>query len=423
MANDNVIPDPGFEEGLGVWVSSRPDHAVVTWEHDIVHAGTGAMRLTRSTSDTGTMNAYHPTTYPAAGGQRWECSGWMYYDTGPVPNPAFRAAIIAMDAAGTPTYLYGSTTAASPGQWTYRVSTHVLPAGTVGVRAQLEGRQGWNTDQWWVLDDVELRRAEYLAAAVRPGDPLPYIELRIDAVPNPETITRWEVVRKSTGHPDAVVFGAHGTDPSGWIGRDGQAPLGVEVRYQLRLWRDGQPAETYTADPITIEGTRGCFLTDTASDRTIAVQIRNWDERDYAARQAVLLVANRPDPVVLSDVHTLPRQDVVFRTGSRAHLDALLSVLTGSNRIVLLRTQPTSSLATMYAAVGDITEERLDALDGTNWARDVTVDMQGVNPIPFTVDETHPATWEQLAGAFLTWADVPAAFPTWLDVSQWSPTT
>ncbi|QLF83204.1 hypothetical protein QEN67_gp18 [Streptomyces phage Eastland] len=165
-AAPNAISDPGFETGVGAWECTRgPAAGSVTHEHTIVHSGTGAARVTMlGSGDTGSLNVVDGAPVPAAGGQTWTASAWVYNGTSSAA-PAMRVGIVSRDGAGVETVQYGAAPGAARGSWTQRTVTVTTPAGTVGVRLMVEGRAGfWTTaGDWWAMDDVRLARVDNLA--------------------------------------------------------------------------------------------------------------------------------------------------------------------------------------------------------------------------------------------------------------------
>ncbi|MYR93388.1 MULTISPECIES: hypothetical protein [unclassified Streptomyces] len=165
----NVIPDPGFEAGTGAWACSRgATIGAVSWERGVVHAGTGAARLTRvHPTDTGTFNLISDR-YPAMAGQLWTGSGWVY--NGSPTARQMRAALVWEDAAGASTWIFGTPPTAQVGAWYQVTVSGTLPAGAVRVRLSIEGREGWTNGQWWCLDDVRLEPGTELQVASKAAD-------------------------------------------------------------------------------------------------------------------------------------------------------------------------------------------------------------------------------------------------------------
>lgn len=257
-------------------------------------------------------------------------------------------------------------------------------------------------------------------AVVIPDQPLPYVQ--IDCwIGDPETVTSWSISREAPdAPPESSVVVWIGTTSSGGITViDNETPLGQSVRYRLDITRTGGVQTFFYSAYVRIDGTRGCFLTDTASGQTVAVEVQAWPNRKRNPRQAVLEVLNRADPIVISDVHTWPAGTWTFLTRNEADLDRTMNVLL-AGRLVLLRTQPGSSLRTTYAAVGAVDEGRLYPGDGSSWYRLTSVDIQEIAPIPATARYLN-VSWQQVADTWPTWTALAAAMPTWLDVGRWNP--
>ncbi|WP_424862097.1 carbohydrate binding domain-containing protein [Streptomyces sp. MMS24-I29] len=171
-AAPNVISDPGFEAGVGVWECTRGPAGSVTREQTIVHSGTGAARVTMlGSGDTGSLNVVDGTLTPASLGQTWTASAWVYNGTSSTA-PAMRVGIVSRDETGAETVQYGAAPGAARGSWTQRTVTATTPAGTVGVRLMVEGRAGFWTaaGDWWVMDDVRLARTDTLAGPDMPDE-------------------------------------------------------------------------------------------------------------------------------------------------------------------------------------------------------------------------------------------------------------
>jgi hypothetical protein len=172
-AAPNVLSDPGFETGPGAWVCTRgASVGSVTREQGVVHSGTGAARITMlPAGDSGTLNVVDGATAPAAAGQVWTGSAWVYNGTS-VTAPAMRVGLVSRDGLGVETVQYGAAPGATLGAWTQRTVTATTPAGTVAVRLMVEGRAGfWTTaGSWWLMDDVRLARTDTLTGPDMPDE-------------------------------------------------------------------------------------------------------------------------------------------------------------------------------------------------------------------------------------------------------------
>lgn len=262
-----------------------------------------------------------------------------------------------------------------------------------------------------------------VTAEVMPGSP-PYI--RITTVILEGTVTSWTLTRMCPDSSSTIlhnqVIAAGDTHPGQMVLEDLGAPFNTRVWYVLTVtYSTGESAE-YNSNTVILSGVTGCYVSDADTGRTMPIEIMTWTELDRAARRSVLEVVGRPDPIVLSDVHTWPSSSIVFLTRSRSQLVSLRSILLEGARVVLVRTMEGSSLEAAYLQVGDVKEKRLYEIDGTAWERQVEVDAQQVLPPPVTARDSR-VNWGDLYGEFATWAEVPANFYTWADVVSWIPDT
>lgn len=264
---------------------------------------------------------------------------------------------------------------------------------------------------------VDVGKATIVATPYPAPIPLCQVDVWIGA---PETVKRWTVTRSvpASEPPLNAAIWITSDNPSGYSLDDREAPLGVPIVYVLEVEYTDGTTFTATSDPVSIDDTRGCWLTSTVTGQTVPVTVVAWDTRTRDARVTYLAVAGRPDPVALSDTHLWPSGTWVLRTATKAELDDVLSILL--SRLVLLRTQPASSLRTVYASVGRVEEARAFVGDGSVWVMGLTIDIQEVAPIPATARNT-TSTWAVVANQWQTWADLAAAMPTWQDVAQWRP--
>lgn len=250
-------------------------------------------------------------------------------------------------------------------------------------------------------------------AALR-GQTPPYVYLAVLQDEQGEPYTSLSIERLGGRGAGVEIFATEAPD---WLEAydDREAPFGVELTYRLTGTRAGGGTETLTTGPVTVVAP-GCWLSDQASGLVARVEVASWPDRTRASRQSVLTVLGRPDPVVISDVHTWPAGTITFLTRDQTSLDMLIRILTGSG-MVLLRTQASSSLMTVYAAVGDIAETRISG-DGSDWRRLIEVGWQEITPLPAAVRPAG-ATLQRLHDTFpdpATLAEINAAFRSLLDI-------
>lgn len=323
-----------------------------------------------------------------------------------------------------------------PGHHTYTATvTAVCPVRYADWTALAAGNAAW-TDvptaiETWADSD---RATETATAAVTvdvgpatinatpytpPVSSCPMVVLDV-WIGSPATVKSWTITRTAPAAEPVLSTVIYATDafPNGNSVEDHECPLGVSVVYTLDVTRTDGTVDHAEARAVALTGTRGCWLTSTVTGACVPVTVVSWDTRKRSARVAYLAVAGRPDPVALSDEHLWPSGTWVLRTGTRETLDALTDVLL--SRLVLLRTQPTSSLRTVYASVGDVSESRAYPGDGSSWVMALQTDVQEVAPIPATARQSAP-TWRDVASTWPTWTALAADLPTWQDVSEWRP--
>lgn len=252
--------------------------------------------------------------------------------------------------------------------------------------------------------------APTLKAEVKAGDP-PYVLLTATIDGGPWATA--SISRYGAGAPVEIWYSTKVTALE--LLDDRQAPFGLPITYKLTL-------TPKTGAPVVVESnavqvdTIGCWLSDQATGLVGRVEVQDWPERTRAARRAILEVLGRPDPIAVHDVHTWPAGTATFLTRDPGSLDLLIRILTGSG-VVLLRTQAASSLVTVYASVGDITERRI-SVSGQDWRRLVDVDIQEVAPLPAgarvsvpTLQVLHdkvPTTLDDIHGRWKTLLEIPA---------------
>jgi hypothetical protein len=158
------------------------------------------------------------------------------------------------------------------------------------------------------------------------------------------------------------------------------APLNTPVTYRLQVIdNNGSYRVPVDTAAVTVTGT-GCYLTQPSTGRTLAVTLVAWPDRTWKARQAVLEVEARADPVVLGDVHTSPTGTWRYATETDDDTDELTDLLT-AQRVVVLRTQPSSSIKSVTVAVLDIAERRRGST-GADQRRWIDVEQQEIGTLP-----------------------------------------
>jgi hypothetical protein len=249
-------------------------------------------------------------------------------------------------------------------------------------------------------------------ATVIPGSPVPVVQ--VDTyIGNIGNVATWSVARDQPGDSAPIFIGSRLSEAVSFI--DELAPLGVPITYRLIItYLDGS-AVAVSSNTVMITGTAGCYLSNPATGAVLRVTLASWPDRARAARRALLSVLGRADPVALSDVHATPAGRWTLYTTSDADTVALVALLT-AGAIVVLRTQPGSSIVSCTASVGDVTETRYSAFGGDQ-RRWVKVEIQEIEPLPATALPL-PATLGGLADLGATLADLNALRATLLQLSM-----
>jgi hypothetical protein len=218
-----------------------------------------------------------------------------------------------------------------------------------------------------------------IVATLTPAAPVPVVTLNV-TIDNPAQVVGWTIYRISAVDARLPVWlGA--TSSGAYSLVDRTAPLGIPVTYELSVVYAASSTVVSSA-PVTITDTVGCFVTNPAGGTTLPVTLVSWPDREQEPRQSALEVLGRPDPVVLSDVHSTPAGQWTFYTATDVDTAALKALLTGS-AVAILRTQPGTSIPNTTAAVGKVNERRYSGKGGDQ-RRFVEVDIQEIAPLPAT---------------------------------------
>lgn len=217
----------------------------------------------------------------------------------------------------------------------------------------------------------------------------PAIDVTMWLSPEGKTPARRSLLRRDlggNGGGDLVIWSAGDGGPTGvgYVIRDYQAPLSNATAYVLTVtYTDGSTAE-FTSPTITVsaEDYRGCWITSLITGDTMPVTVQSWDTWQWGTRNVAVAVADREDPVILSDKPVWPASTVVLRTRSPEDFARLEAIILSGR--ILLRTQGTSSLPTTYAATGEYQTTRLVASDGASWLMQHGVNLQRIKPTPGT---------------------------------------
>jgi hypothetical protein len=216
-------------------------------------------------------------------------------------------------------------------------------------------------------------------ATVVPGDPIPVVQL--DAwVGDYQDVAQWTISRDYAGG-SLLIWSSNQAQQAVSI-IDELAPLNVPVIYRLTVRYKNNTTAIVFSNTVIITGTVGCYLTNPATGFTMRIPtLRTWPEREWAERRSVLEILGRADPVTLSDVHTWPAGVWTIHTTTDEETATMIGLLRA--RIVVLRTQPDSSIASVTASVGRITEQRHTSRGGDQ-RRNIETEIQEIAPLPAT---------------------------------------
>jgi len=139
------------------------------------------------------------------------------------------------------------------------------------------------------------------------------------------------------------------------------------------------------------------------------VSLTGWSDGSRKARNALFSVKGRPDPIVVTDVHSSTGLSVELLTHTMAEARELESALTAGYP-AFLHVPTNVPLDSMYVSVGDITWRKWGTRESPR--RIYTVPLTEVAAPPLTV--VGPGvTWSSLAAAHASWPELVEAFPTW----------
>lgn len=196
---------------------------------------------------------------------------------------------------------------------------------------------------------------------------------------------------------------------------DYEFAAGLDVDYQIVVYASAEDV------PDTIMGQAYAtlsaiepevwlkFIAKPALNRRVT--LTGWDSVGRQNRNAAFTVRGRPDPIVVTDVHSSRTTTINVRTESIQEGEALEAALS-SGYPAFLHTPQGLALPTMYVAIGDIEYRRPSSY---SHARAWTIDLTEVAAPPPSVFGP-PTTWADIIAAYPTWRDLMNAFPTWRDV-------
>jgi hypothetical protein len=222
--------------------------------------------------------------------------------------------------------------------------------------------------------------------------------------------TKWSPIR---GGKVAVVGGRFQRSVD-----DYEFPAGNGVQYRIRAITTAE-----NIVPVAVAQTVIVTMPDTLDEvwvkfivapaRNTRVQLVGWSEVARKSRSAVFGVRGRPDPIVVSDVHTSRTVSVDLRTETEDEAEALDQAL-GAGFPCYFQTPSNVPLRSMYATVGDYSWRRVGRRDSTHQV--FTVPLTEVAPPPLSV--VGPGlTFQSLRDTYDTFADLVDDADTFLEVA------
>jgi hypothetical protein len=196
---------------------------------------------------------------------------------------------------------------------------------------------------------------------------------------------------------------------------DYEFAAGLDIDYQIVVYASAEDApdtivgQAFATLPAIEPEVWLKFVAKPALNRRVT--LTGWDRIGRQNRNAAFTVRGRPDPIVITDVHSSRTTTIKLRTESIQEGEALEAALSAGYP-AFLHTPQGLALPTMYVAIGDVEYQRPSSY---SHARAWTIDLIEVAAPPPSVFGPAP-TWANIIAAYPTWRDVMDAFPTWRDV-------
>jgi hypothetical protein len=193
---------------------------------------------------------------------------------------------------------------------------------------------------------------------------------------------------------------------------DYEFPSGVDLEYRIEGLTGAAAGATVVqvatvtrrsvADSVWLK-----FITSPALNRRLEFMGRTDISRD--SRTSVYQVQGRPDPVVVSDVHSSRQFTIEVKTETPADTEALDHALS-QGLPCYLQVPATINTPSIYATIGSYSFKAPTLKSQRNvW----TIPLTEVAPPPASLVPPN-ATWQQILDQYPTWDDVLASVPTWL---------
>lgn len=162
MARPNLVPDPGFEQGISLGGWGGPGTSVA-WERTLVHTGTGSLRASNTSATSSLIVRSAALSNTARGTGMYYGSMWVYADTDSAAHTG-RVVLLCRNQAGTATVLSGPVVTLASRTWTELTHNASVPADTVTINLQFSsGDSGWAPTEFLIVDDTTLGPQLYTA--------------------------------------------------------------------------------------------------------------------------------------------------------------------------------------------------------------------------------------------------------------------
>jgi hypothetical protein len=202
------------------------------------------------------------------------------------------------------------------------------------------------------------------------------------------------------------------------VAEDYEAPLGVPVRYVMKLWTGSTLYVSATSDPITLpepEYTSVSIVDPGLPARNTTAVVGTLPDWSRAARQGVNAIRGRARPIVVTDVRTSRTGTLTLITETQEELDDMWWLLETGNTL-LIRWPRAWGEPDVYVQVGDVTAAHVDDYAGHHdraWSVPLTEVDRPVGGTTGSVSRT----WDTVRGGNPDWLSVLTSGATnWLDV-------
>lgn len=199
---------------------------------------------------------------------------------------------------------------------------------------------------------------------------------------------------------------------------DYEFPVGQLITYRVRSYSDQDVLAATTTCQITVDLDQVWFKSIGRPFLNQAIRcVGNPSPIVRRARNGIFPIVSRSFPVAVTDLRgsrELTQIVVTRTTQERNDLDLLFA----SGDPIFIHTPANYPLPTMYAVVGDTSEERpvLNRLCDDDWRRWEVPLVEVAAPGPDVVGST--STWQTVVNTYATWADVLLAHSTWASVLE-----